>query len=52
MLGVGAELSLSRHFAIHLAWDRYFDVGTADVTGDVDADLITLGLCMRFGWFC
>lgn len=51
MLGVGAELSLSRHFAIRLAWDRYFDVGTANVTGDVDADLITLGVRMGLGWF-
>jgi OOP family OmpA-OmpF porin len=51
VLGVGAELSLSKHFAIRLAWDRYFDVGTEDVTGDVDADLITLGLRIGFGWF-
>lgn len=51
VLGVGAELSLSRHFAIRLAWDRYFDIGTEDVTGDVDADLITLGMRIGFGWF-
>ena len=51
MLGVGAELSLSKHFAIRLAWDRYFDVGTEDVTGDVDADLITLGMRIGFSWF-
>ena len=51
VLGVGAEFSLSKHFAIRLAWDRYFDVGTEDVTGDVDADLITLGMRMGFGWF-
>jgi len=51
MLGVGAELSLSKHFTIRLAWDRYFDVGTEDVTGDVDADLITLGMRIGFGWF-
>jgi len=51
MLGVGAELSLSKHFAIRLAWDRYFDVGTENVTGDVDADLITLGMRIGFGWF-
>jgi len=51
VLGVGAEYSLSKHFAIRLAWDRYFDVGTEDVTGDVDADLITLGMRIGFGWF-
>lgn len=51
VFGVGAELSLSKHFAIRLAWDRYLDVGTENVTGDVDADLITLGVRMGVGWF-
>ena len=51
VLGVGAEFSLSKHFAIRLAWDRYFDVGTENVTGDVDADLITLGMRFGFDWF-
>lgn len=51
MVGIGAELSLSRHFAVRLAWDRYFDIGTADVTGDVDADVYTLGVRMGLGWF-
>ena len=51
VLGLGAELGLSKNFAIRLAWDRYFDVGTEDVTGDIDADLITLGVRMGVGWF-
>jgi OmpA-OmpF porin, OOP family len=51
VLGVGAEFNLSKHFAIRLAWNRYFDVGTEDVIGDVDADLITLGMRMGFDWF-
>jgi OmpA-OmpF porin, OOP family len=51
MFGVGVELSLSKHFAIRLAWDRYLDVGTENVAGDVDADLITLGVRMGVGWF-
>ncbi len=51
MVGIGAEYSLGKHFAIRLAWDRYFDVGTDDVTGDIDADLYTLGLRMGVGWF-
>ena len=50
-VGVGAEFSLSKHFAVRLAYDRYFDVGTEDVIGDVDADLITLGMRIGFGWF-
>ena len=51
MVGIGAEYSLGKHFALRLAWDRYFDVGTDDVTGDIDADLYTLGLRMGVGWF-
>lgn len=51
MFGVGAEYSIGKHFAIRLSWDRYMDVGTEDVTGDIDADLISLGLRMGVGWF-
>jgi OOP family OmpA-OmpF porin len=51
MFGAGAEFSLARHFAIRLAWDRYLDVGTRDVTGDTDADLFTLGLRLSGDWF-
>jgi len=51
MLGVGAEYSLGKYSAIRLAWDRYFDVGTEDVTGDVDADLYSVGFRLGVGWF-
>lgn len=51
MFGVGAEYSLTRHFAIRLAWDRYLDVGTQDVVGDTDADFFSLGVRMGVGWF-
>jgi len=51
MLGIGAEYSLGKYSAIRLAWDRYFDVGTEDVTGDVDADLYSLGFRLGVGWF-
>jgi opacity protein-like surface antigen len=51
MFGLGAEFSLSKNFAVRLAWDRYLDVGTKDITGDVDADLITLGVRMGLAWF-
>ncbi|MEX2150492.1 MAG: outer membrane beta-barrel protein [Steroidobacteraceae bacterium] len=50
VFGAGAEFSLGKHAAIRLAWDRYLDVGTEDVTGDVDTDLITLGLRVGIGW--
>ena len=49
--GIGAEYSFSKHFAVRLAWDRYTDVGTDDVTGNIDGDLISLGIRMNAGWF-
>ena len=51
MYGLGAEYSVSKNFAIRVSWDRYLDIGTKDVTGDVDADLITLGVRMELAWF-
>jgi OmpA-OmpF porin, OOP family len=51
VFGVGVDFGVTRHFAIRLAWDRYLDAGTEDVTGDVDVDLITLGLRVSFDWF-
>jgi len=51
MFGVGAEFNFSKYWAIRLAWDRYIDVGTQDVSGDIDADVITLGIRMGGGWF-
>ena len=51
VLGVGAEYSLGKYSAIRLAWDRYFDVGTEDVTGDVDADVYSLGFRLGVDWF-
>lgn len=49
--GIGAEYAFSKNFAVRLAWDRYTDVGTDDVTGSIDGDLISLGIRMNAGWF-
>lgn len=51
VFGVGAEYMFSKHFGVRLGWDRYLDVGTEDVTGDLDADMISLGIRMGVGWF-
>jgi OOP family OmpA-OmpF porin len=51
VFGVGAELAFAQYYAIRLGWDRYLDVGTEDVTGDIDADVITLGLRIGLAWF-
>ena len=46
--GIGGEFSLSRNFGIRLGWDRYAEVGSDDLAGDVDIDLISLGLRYNF----
>lgn len=51
VLGVGVEFNLSKYWAVRVAWDRYFEVGTEDVSGDIGADVITLGIRMGAGWF-
>ena len=51
MLGIGAEYNMGKHFAVRLAWDRYFDVGTSGTTGDIDGDVYSLGVRMNTGWF-
>ncbi len=49
--GVGAEYAFGRYSAVRLSWDRYTDVGTNDVSGDIDADMISLGFRLGVGWF-
>jgi OmpA-OmpF porin, OOP family len=51
VFGVGAEYAIGKYYAVRLTWDRYLDVGTADTTGDTDADFISLGIRMQLDWF-
>lgn len=46
--GVGGELSFGNRFALRVAYDRYAGVGSDDITGDTDVDLISLGLRYTF----
>ncbi len=46
--GIGGEFSLSDSFGIRVEWNRYAGVGSDDITGDVDIDLISLGLRYNF----
>jgi OOP family OmpA-OmpF porin len=48
MYGIGGEFSFNRRFGVRLGWDRYADVGSEDQTGEVDIDLISLGLRFNF----
>ena len=46
--GIGGEFSFNRRFGVRLGWDRYADVGSEDQAGEVDIDLISLGLRFNF----
>ena len=48
MYGIGGEFSFNRKFGIRLGWDRYAEVGSEDLTGDIDIDLFSLGLRYNF----
>jgi OOP family OmpA-OmpF porin len=46
--GLGGEFSMSNRFGIRLEWNRYASVGSEDITGDTDIDLISIGLRYNF----
>jgi len=48
MYGIGGEFSLNRSFGVRLGWDRYAEVGSEDQAGEVDIDVISLGLRYNF----
>jgi OOP family OmpA-OmpF porin len=48
MYGIGGEFSFNRRFGVRLGWDRYAEVGSDDQAGEVDIDLISLGLRYNF----
>jgi OOP family OmpA-OmpF porin len=48
MYGIGGEFSFNRRFGVRLGWDRYAEVGSEDQAGEVDIDLISLGLRFNF----
>lgn len=48
VFGVGGQYSFNNRFAVRLEWDRHFDVGSDDITGESDIDLFALGLRYNF----
>jgi OmpA-OmpF porin, OOP family len=46
--GIGGEFSFGQRFGVRLSWDRYAEVGSDDLAGEVDIDLISLGLRYNF----
>jgi OOP family OmpA-OmpF porin len=48
MYGIGGEFSFNERFGVRLGWDRYANVGSDDQAGEVDIDMISLGLRYNF----
>jgi OOP family OmpA-OmpF porin len=48
MYGAGADLSLGHRLGLRLEWNRYAEVGSEDLLGDTDIDLVSLGLRYSF----
>jgi OOP family OmpA-OmpF porin len=46
--GLGGEFAVNDRVGVRLFWDRYADVGSAEITGEGDVDLIGLGLRINF----
>jgi len=47
-LGVGAQYNLSKSVGLRVEWERYFEVGDPDTTGETDIDLISAGVVFKF----
>lgn len=46
--GLGGRYWLNRNLAVRASWERYFDVGDTNVTGNGDIDNLWLGLDFTF----
>lgn len=47
-LGVGAQYNLNKSVGFRVEYERFFDVGDADTTGEADVDLISAGVVFKF----
>ena len=47
-LGVGAAYNFNEQLGLHLAWERFNNLGDKDKTGESDVDLVSLGLKLNF----
>jgi len=48
LAGLGVQYSINKNLAIRAEWERFFNVGDNDTTGEGDVDLYSLGLNYRF----
>lgn len=47
-LGLGAQYNLNKSVGFRVEYERFFDVGDADTTGEADVDLISAGVVFKF----
>ena len=47
-LGLGAQYNFTKSVGLRMEWERYFDVGDRNDTGEADIDLISAGLVYKF----
>lgn len=47
-LGVGAQYNFTESVGLRVEYERFFDVGDEDTTGEADVDLISAGIVFKF----
>lgn len=47
-LGLGAQYNFTKSVGLRVEWERYFEVGDPDSTGEADIDLISAGVVFKF----
>ena len=48
MYGIGGEFIVNKRFGIRAEWNRYAKIGSEDVTGEGDIDMLNLALRVNF----
>lgn len=47
-LGFGARFDFTRNIGVRAEWQRYLDVGSDDVGGKTDVDVLSVGIVFKF----
>ena len=47
-LGLGAQYNFTKSVGLRVEYERFFDVGDEDTTGETDVDLISAGIVYKF----
>jgi len=47
-LGLGAQYNFTKSVGLRMEWERYFEVGDPNSTGEADIDLLSAGVVFKF----